>query len=38
VTVAYWLGLVPVKLGPAIAAAWLVSRLPPNRLIMAASG
>jgi hypothetical protein len=29
-TVAYWLGLAVVKLGPAILAAWQVSRLPPN--------
>jgi hypothetical protein len=29
-TMAYWLGLVVVKLGPAIAAAWQVSPLPPN--------
>jgi len=36
-TVAYWLGLVVVKLGPAIAAAWQVSRLPPNHGSMSAS-
>jgi hypothetical protein len=35
-TVAYWLGLVAVKLGPAIAAAWQVSRLPPNHGSMSA--
>jgi hypothetical protein len=29
-TMAYWLGLAVVKLGPAIVAAWRVSRLPPN--------
>ena len=37
VTVAYWLGLGVVKLGPAIAAAWQVSRLPPNHGSMSAS-
>jgi hypothetical protein len=36
-TVAYWLALVVVKLGPAIAAAWQVSRLPPNHGSMSAS-
>jgi hypothetical protein len=36
-TIAYWLGLVVVKLGPAIAAAWQVSRLPPNHGTMSAS-
>lgn len=36
-TVTYWLGLVVVKLGPAIAAAWQVSRLPPNHGNMSAS-
>jgi hypothetical protein len=35
-TVAYWLGLVVVKLGPAIAAAWQVSRLPPNHVSISA--
>jgi len=36
-TVAYWLGLVVLKLGPAIAAAWQVYRLPPNHGSMSAS-
>jgi hypothetical protein len=36
-TVAYWLGLVVVKLGPAIAAAWQLSRLPPTHGSMSAS-
>jgi hypothetical protein len=35
--VAYWLGLVVVTLGSAIAAAWQVSRLPPNHGSMSAS-
>ena len=34
---AYWLGLVVVKLGPALVAAWQVSRLPPDHGSMSAS-
>jgi hypothetical protein len=36
-TVAYWLGLAAVKLGPAIVAAWQMSRLPPNHGSISAS-
>ncbi len=36
-TVAYWLGLVVVKLGAALVAAWRVSRLPPDHGSMSAS-